>query len=428
MLKSIAELDALVEDVLLKDDYDRAHLENFSTAQENKRLDEADSGTGTADGWTRASIKIKLPAPGVCVPEGDAPEFEVEGLVFRPLLDVMLEVFQGPAFERYHITPFEYRWDPHHTPDSPDLPSGHQTVYGEIYMSPKMLKLHIELPKPATPNLDTIIAAYMFFSDSTHLDNFGNVSLRPLYTFFDNQSKYEHARPTANTDHHHTRGKSRSMRIHIRRKYLPDSIKDLYREIFGIAPSADMLAHLKCGLMHAIWDLLLSPEFIHAYVHGIVVKCYDGVEHLIFPRFFIYGADYLEKILLATIKYFGGCPCPRCLITKDQISDMGTKNDMGRRKKIREDTAGYRNIIARVRGWIFDKGALVAGAAVSRCLKPKSWVPTRFWNTFSKLAEFSFNFFEMFVPDLLHEVELSGWKSLFTHLVRVQPHLRGKTR
>jgi 3-deoxy-D-arabino-heptulosonate 7-phosphate (DAHP) synthase len=56
-----------------------------------------------------------------------------------------------------------------------------------------------------------------------------------------------------------------------------------------------MLAHLKRELMHAIWDLLLSPEFIHAYVHGLVVRCYDGVERLVFPRFMTYGADYPEK-------------------------------------------------------------------------------------------------------------------------------------
>jgi hypothetical protein len=24
--------------------------------------------------------------------------------------------------------------------------------------------------------------------------------------------------------------------------------------------------------MHAVWDLLLTPEFIHAYVHGLVVE------------------------------------------------------------------------------------------------------------------------------------------------------------
>lgn len=76
---------------------------------------------------------------------------------------------------------------------------------------------------------------------------------------------------------------------------LPDSLKDFYNQTFGFAPSADMMAHLKRELMHAIWDLLLTPEFIHAYVHGIVVRCYDGVERLVFPRFFTYGADYPEK-------------------------------------------------------------------------------------------------------------------------------------
>ncbi|KAJ6612495.1 hypothetical protein B0H10DRAFT_2052266 [Mycena sp. CBHHK59/15] len=45
----------------------------------------------------------------VCVPEKDAEEFEVHGLIYRPLLDVMAEAFQSPAFMEYHTTPFEYR-------------------------------------------------------------------------------------------------------------------------------------------------------------------------------------------------------------------------------------------------------------------------------------------------------------------------------
>jgi hypothetical protein len=76
---------------------------------------------------------------------------------------------------------------------------------------------------------------------------------------------------------------------------LPDSLKDFYRATFGISPAAPVLAHLKRELMHAIWDLLLTPEFIHAYVNGIVVKCYDGIERRIFPRFMTYSADYPEK-------------------------------------------------------------------------------------------------------------------------------------
>ncbi|KAK7021692.1 hypothetical protein R3P38DRAFT_3196523 [Favolaschia claudopus] len=281
-LKSLAELDALVEDVLLQDDFDVAHLRNFSTARENKRLDDTvassiDEFASAPDGWKTASVKIKLPAPKHCVAEKDAPEFEVPGLMYRPLLDVMAEAFQSPLFEEYHTTPFEYRWDPAHNPGDPDvqdvavdehglpeLPEGHQVVYGEIYTSPRMLKAHNELPKAATmPHLETIIAEYMFWSDATHLANFGNASLWPLYTFLGNLSKYTRAKPSANAGFHQAYFPS-----------LPDSLKDFYREKFGVTVSADVWAHLKCELMHGIWDLLLCPEFIHAYVHGIVIKCY----------------------------------------------------------------------------------------------------------------------------------------------------------
>ncbi|KAJ6580608.1 hypothetical protein B0H10DRAFT_1834643, partial [Mycena sp. CBHHK59/15] len=104
--------------------------------------------------------------------------------------------------------------------------------------------------------------------------------------------------------------------------------------------STDVLAHLKRELMHAIWDLLLCPEFTHADVNSIIIKCYNGIERRIFPRLCTYGADYPEK-------YGSGCPCPRCLIEKSQIPDMGTKADMRCHQNIREDTGWFRNIIKR---------------------------------------------------------------------------------
>ena len=36
---------------------------------------------------------------------------------------------------------------------------------------------------------------------------------------------------------------------------------------------------------------------------------------------------------------------------------------------------------------------------------------------FSSLAPFGFNFFDMLVPDFMHEFEHSIWKALFMHLV-----------
>lgn len=41
-------------------------------------------------------------------------------------------------------------------------------------------------------------------------------------------------------------------------------------------------------------------------------------------------------------------------------------------------------------------------------------------NTFSEaLLPYGANFYQMFVPDLMHEGESGGWKALFTHLIRV---------
>ena len=76
---------------------------------------------------------------------------------------------------------------------------------------------------------------------------------------------------------------------------LPDNFQDRYIEVFGQPASANTITHLKRELLHKVWDLLLDPQFLHAYEHGIVLKCADGITRRIFPRFFTYSADYPEK-------------------------------------------------------------------------------------------------------------------------------------
>jgi hypothetical protein len=41
--------------------------------------------------------------------------------------------------------------------------------------------------------------------------------------------------------------------------------------------SGGMLTFLKHELMQSIWRLLLDNDFMHAYSHGIEIKCADGV-------------------------------------------------------------------------------------------------------------------------------------------------------
>jgi len=43
--------------------------------------------------------------------------------------------------------------------------------------------------------------------------------------------------------------------------------------------------------------LLQDPEFLDAYINGMIVECIDGIKRRLFPRFFIYSADYPEKYI-----------------------------------------------------------------------------------------------------------------------------------
>lgn len=55
------------------------------------------------------------------------------------------------------------------------------------------------------------------------------------------------------------------------------------------------MAHCHREAFHAQWEILLDAEFCEAWVHGILVQCYDGVMRRIYPRIFTYSADYPEK-------------------------------------------------------------------------------------------------------------------------------------
>ncbi|THG93149.1 hypothetical protein EW026_g8011 [Hermanssonia centrifuga] len=256
--------------------------------------------------------------------------------------------------------------------------------------------------------LEIVVAAIMLWSDSTHLAQFGNASLWPIYAFFGNQSKYVRGKPTEFAAQHMAYIPS-----------LPDTIQDWYQETFGKTATAAVLTQCKRELMHAIWELLLDDEFMYAYEHGIVIEFADGISRRVFPRIFSYSADYPEKVLLATIRYLATCPCPRCLVRKTDIVAMGTKTDMKRREKnARVDDKERRRVINMTRTWIYEKGLPLTSKYLDQVLTSRSWVPVR--NAFStKLSKFGMDFHSMLTVDLLHEFELGVWKAVFTHLMRI---------
>ncbi|KAJ7191277.1 hypothetical protein GGX14DRAFT_296978, partial [Mycena pura] len=199
-----AGTDAIAE-MFLQDDFEKKDLIGFSSKRENDRLDRlVDTPPGEPpNGWKCGTVKLKLPCIGHCTSEDDAPEIEINNIIYRPLLDTLREALQSSTFEHFHLTPYELRWDPNHDARDPDddmddatteqqldehglppLPAGHLQVFGEVYTSPRMLKAHKAFDKlPPSPK-ERVRVPYMFFSDATHLASFGNASIWPLYTYF----------------------------------------------------------------------------------------------------------------------------------------------------------------------------------------------------------------------------------------------------
>ncbi|EMD39369.1 hypothetical protein CERSUDRAFT_134414, partial [Gelatoporia subvermispora B] len=328
-ITSCAAIDTLATDVLLQPAFSTEHVIGLNMKRELKILDEY-GNTGSPfsahDGWREASVKIKLPKESFAHDSEDsAPEIEVTGVQYRPILEVLKAVYQDPQAAEFHFTPFKMFWQA-------DAPAG-------------------EEPPPP--------------------------------------------------------------------ERIPDTIQDVYTLIYGIAATAAVLTFCKRELFQAIWLLLLDDDFLHAYVHGFVILCGDGIRRRMFPRFLTYSADYPEKILIACIRFLARCPCPICLVTKDKIENMGTKSDMRQREKWqRLDTGALREKLRMTRRWIFERGFSLLSKHVGNVLDNESLMPKQ--SAFSqKLGHLGFNHFALLVPDLMHEFELGVWKAVFIHLMRI---------
>jgi hypothetical protein len=208
-LKSLSELQRLVDKVINQDDFQKEDLQDFNANREAALLDThtAKAKVGPAflgnDGWTITSVKISVPCPGVeYSSERDAPTFEVHDLFIRRPLEVLKDAFNELSAERMHIRPYELWWqeDADHPPER---------CYSELYNSNAFLEEQRELDdsrgsisNTESPAIENVIAGYMFYSDSTHLANFGTASLWPAYTAFGNVSKYTRCKPTTFSIHH----------------------------------------------------------------------------------------------------------------------------------------------------------------------------------------------------------------------------------
>lgn len=152
-------------------------------------------------GWRKGSLTINIPSNQNDQENGNSQHtasdtlFEVNDFWYRPILPLMRTILTAsPVSKRFNFVPYRQWWT---RPESSDPPS---RVYDELYTSDSWLEEHQKVQEIVLPNeeADTYpraIAGLMFWSDSTHLAEFGQAKLWPIYMAFGNQSKYERAKP-----------------------------------------------------------------------------------------------------------------------------------------------------------------------------------------------------------------------------------------
>jgi hypothetical protein len=195
--KSETEVARLVKEVILEKDFDITHLEDFSVKRCLRKLDNDSGGSRNIkfpDDWIKANVAIDIPTK---LGEGDTRSFSVPGFHFRPLVEVIRSAFAAIQANAFHLSPFKRLWK--------DPLDGHEErIFDELYTSDSWLDAQDELQKlPREPgcSLERVIAGLMFFSDATHLANFGTAKAWPLYMYFGNMTKYARSAPKSGACH-----------------------------------------------------------------------------------------------------------------------------------------------------------------------------------------------------------------------------------
>ena len=202
-----AGMNELVHNVIMHPEFDSSELHDFNAVTATRRFDrEHFSKSGptlkAGDGWKEGSVRIRVPCTREKQKEDDAPEFVVDGILYRDVVEVITAELEDPdAFDNIHTTPYEEWWYPHPGRDP-------VRIYSETYNSDAMLQADKEMrdnlraiPGPGD-DLETFIVSALLYSDSTHLASFGNASLWPMYLYLGNVSKYIRSKPTSFSAHH----------------------------------------------------------------------------------------------------------------------------------------------------------------------------------------------------------------------------------
>ena len=197
--KSEAQINELVNEVILAPDFAQDHLTGFDAHRENIRLDNALATSSFQRQFTESTVNVLVPSGSIGTPP---KPFAVRGLLHRKLTTVISEAFTGPLSHLFHFSPFKLY---HKSPITKTV----ERIYGEIYTSDAFLVEHENVqrrgllpPDDLDCKRERTVAALMFSSDATHLTNFGSAKAWPVYLMLGNLSKYIRARPNSGAMYH----------------------------------------------------------------------------------------------------------------------------------------------------------------------------------------------------------------------------------
>lgn len=204
--KSRSGFKDLVDNVLLAEDFNIDDIRGVNWDNLNDLLAKSAPDAPEGENWRESAVDIEVPT-GIKKKASDRGHnlssrasrvFTVHGLWTRSIPQVIKSVFSGDtSTESFHFNPFKQFWQ--------NTQGKLERVRDELFNSDAWLRAHEEieaLPRVEGDMLPRCIAALMFWSDATHLAQFGQAKLWPIYLFFGNQSKWIRCKPSAHACHH----------------------------------------------------------------------------------------------------------------------------------------------------------------------------------------------------------------------------------
>jgi Plavaka transposase len=203
---SLASVQRLIDNVFLSKAFKPADFVGVKMAALNKNLDALDADPDDEgvleqlrkDGWQKKNVRIRVPTGDKSGDGAKSVVYDSEVLLYRSLVEIIKAAFKSPQSRNFHYEPFFA----YHTQTNPDGLKFDERIYDELYASDAWMEEHIAISKLEGDDLPRAIAALMFASDATHVSQFGQSKMWPLYLFFGNLSKWFRCKPSTHSCHH----------------------------------------------------------------------------------------------------------------------------------------------------------------------------------------------------------------------------------